>query len=130
MDKFDMDKYNENDKKYLIASPNPITKKEKKVWNYVSFTAGVTEEIIYRGFLIFAFSYIFPNYSVWLILILSSLLFGLAYTYQGLSDIVKTTIVGLLFSMLYIGLNSILPIIIFHFLIDLVAKLGEPETQK
>lgn len=108
----------------------PITKKEKKIWNYVSLTAGITEEIIYRGFLIFAFSYLFPNYSIWLIILFSSLLFGLAHTYQGVSGVVKTTIVGALFSMLYIGLNSILPIIIFHFLIDLVAKLGEPETPK
>lgn len=108
----------------------PITKKEKKLWNYVSLTAGITEEIIYRGFLIFAFSYIFPNYSIWFIILFASLLFGFAHTYQGLSGVVKTTIVGALFSMLYIGLNSILPIIIFHFLIDLVAKLGDPETPK
>lgn len=68
--------------------------------------------------------------SIWLIVLFSSLLFGLAHTYQGISGVVKTTIVGSIFSMLYIGLHSIIPIIIFHFLIDLVAKVGEPETQK
>lgn len=29
----------------------PVTKKDKVIWNQVAWTAGVTEEIIYRGFL-------------------------------------------------------------------------------
>jgi uncharacterized protein len=104
----------------------PITNKEKKIWNYVALTAGVTEEIIYRGFLIFALAYLFPNFSIWLIIALSSLLFGLAHTYQGFTlGVIRTTIFGLLFSILYIGLGSILPLIILHFLIDYLAKLGD-----
>lgn len=103
----------------------PVTTKEKHIWNYVSLTAGITEEIIYRGFLIFAFSYLFPDWSIWLVLILSSLLFGLAHTYQGLAGVIRTTVVGLLFAGLYIGLGSVLPLIVLHFLIDYVAKLGD-----
>ncbi|MGG2106574.1 CPBP family intramembrane glutamic endopeptidase [Lysinibacillus pakistanensis] len=107
----------------------PVTSKEKKLWNYVSLTAGVTEEIIYRGFLIFALSYIFPSFSIWLIIFFSSLLFGLAHTYQGLLGVLKTTMVGILFSGIYIGLGSILPLIVFHFLIDYVAKLGDSKSE-
>ena len=103
----------------------PVTSKEKHLWNYVSSTAGVTEEIIYRGFLMFAFSYIFPDLSIWLVLIFSSLLFGLAHTYQGFSGVIRTTAVGMLFTGLYIVLGSILPLIVLHFLIDYVAKLGD-----
>ena len=103
----------------------PVTRKEKHIWNYVSLTAGVTEEIIYRGFLIFAFSYLFPDLSIWLVLIFSSLLFGLAHTYQGFSGVIRTTVVGVLFACLYIGIGSILPLIVLHFLIDYVAKLGD-----
>lgn len=103
----------------------PVTTKEKHIWNYVSLTAGITEEIIYRGFLIFAFSYLFPDLSIWYVLILSSVLFGLAHTYQGLAGVVRTTVVGLLFAGLYVGLGSILPLIVLHFLIDYVAKLGD-----
>lgn len=109
----------------------PTTKKEKKLWNYVSITAGVTEEIIYRGFLIFALAFLFSNFSIWLVIILASLLFGLAHTYQGLiTGVLRTTIFGIIFSILYIGLGSILPLIVFHFLIDYFAKLGEKETEK
>ena len=110
----------------------PTTKKEKKMWNYVSITAGVTEEIIYRGFLIFALVFLFPNFSIWLIILLSSVLFGLAHTYQGLiTGVLRTTVFGIIFSILYLGLGSILPLIIFHFLINYFAKLGEDiETEK
>ncbi|MCZ0703840.1 CPBP family intramembrane glutamic endopeptidase [Natronobacillus azotifigens] len=75
-------------------------------WNYVSITAGVTGEIIYRGFLIFAFAFLFPHFSIWLIILLVSLLFGLAHTYQGLiTGVLRTTIFGMLFSILYIALG-------------------------
>lgn len=103
----------------------PTTKKEAKLWNYVSLTAGITEEIIYRGFLIFAFAYLFPNLSIWIIVLLASLLFGLAHTYQGAKGVIRTTIIGVFFSILYISLDSILPLIVFHFLIDYVGKLGD-----
>ena len=109
----------------------PVTNKEKKIWNFVSLTAGITEEIIYRGFLIFAFAYLFPDFSIWLVIILSSLLFGLAHTYQGFTTgVLRTTIFGVIFSILYIGIGSILPLIVIHFLIDYVAKLGELKEQK
>ena len=104
----------------------PVTADEKKLWNYVSLTAGVTEEIIYRGFLIFAFSHLFPGFPIWLVILSASVLFGLAHTYQGITGVVKTTIVGVLFSILYIGLGSIVPIILLHFLLDYMAKLGNP----
>lgn len=104
----------------------PVTKQEKKAWNYVSLTAGITEEIIYRGFLIYAFSYLFPDLSIWLVLLLSSVLFGLAHSYQGFAaGILRTTFIGFIFAILYIGLGSIWPIIVLHFLIDYVAKLGD-----
>lgn len=104
----------------------PVTNREKKVWNYVSLTAGVTEEIIYRGFLIFALSFLFSDLSIWLVILLASILFGLAHTYQGfMTGVVRTTIFGIVFSILYIGLGSILPLIVLHFLIDYLAKLGD-----
>ena len=106
----------------------PETVKEKRLWNYVSLTAGITEEVIYRGFLVFALSFLFPEQSIWLVIFFASFLFGLAHTYQGIMGVVRTTIVGLFFSILYIGLGSILPLIILHFLVDYIAKFGGEET--
>ena len=104
----------------------PVTKEEKKWWNFVSITAGVTEEIIYRGFLIFAFSYFFPSLSIWIVLLLSSFIFGLAHTYQGIGEgVIRTSIIGFIFSCFYVSVGSILPLIILHIIIDYVGKLGE-----
>ena len=103
----------------------PVTKQEKKLWTLVSLTAGITEEIIYRGLMIFALSYLLPGLSIWFILIFSSILFGLAHTYQGVKGVVRTTLIGLWFSIVYIGIGSIIPLILFHALVDYFGKIGE-----
>lgn len=125
-------KFNEDKKKQTqnisYAEILPVTDKEKKMWSFVSFTAGVTEEIIYRGFLILSLSYLLPDASIWIVVVLASILFGLAHTYQGfLMGVLRTTLVGMVFSILYIGLGSIIPLIIFHFLVNYLGKLGEGE---
>ncbi|MGE7671989.1 CPBP family intramembrane glutamic endopeptidase [Lysinibacillus sp. NPDC094403] len=107
----------------------PVTKKDKVIWNQVAWTAGITEEIIYRGFLIFAFNALFPEWSIWLVLLCTSIIFGLAHTYQSLSGVIRTTIFGFVFGMLAIALNSIIPLILLHALIDYVGKLGD-ENEK
>lgn len=106
----------------------PVSKKDKKVWTYVSLTAGVTEEIIYRGFLMFAISSLFPDLSIWVVMIIAAILFGLAHTYQGIGNVIRTTIFGLFFCVLYVGLGSIIPLIIFHFLVDYFGKIGTKEV--
>lgn len=112
--------------KSVISPLLPVTETEKRRWNYVSLTAGVTEEVIYRGFAVFAFAYLFPNSSIWLIILLSSLMFGLAHTYQGfLMGFLRTTIFAIVFSIIFIGIGSIIPLIVLHFLVDYIAKLGE-----
>ncbi|WP_462413555.1 CPBP family intramembrane glutamic endopeptidase [Neobacillus sp. Marseille-QA0830] len=113
--------------KTTFADIMPKTIEDRKMWTYVSWTAGITEEMIYRGFSIFALSQLFPDVSLWIILVASSVLFGLAHTYQGVSNVVRTSLVGLFFALIYIGLNSIIPLIVLHFLIDYVGKIGDTE---
>lgn len=108
----------------------PVSKEDKKVWTYVSWTAGFTEEIIYRGFLIYALTTLFPSLSIWIILVLSAFVFGLAHTYQGVGNVVRTSLIGLFFAILYVGLGSILPLIVLHFLIDYVGKIGDEEEKQ
>lgn len=110
----------------VIAHILPKTAEEKKRWNYVSITAGVTEEVIYRGFLIFALIYLFPALSIWIVIVLAAIIFGLAHTYQGfLTGVVRTSVVGVLFCVIYISLDSLLPLIVLHFMVDYIAKLGD-----
>lgn len=105
-----------------IALLLPHTPEEKKYWTLVATTAGLVEEIVYRGFLLFLLSSLFPDLPVFWCILISSALFGLAHTYQGLSGILKTGAVGLLFALVYACTGSLLPGILLHFIMDYAAK--------
>lgn len=120
----EMEKHHLNEKFGVIY---PRTRKEKTRWKYVSFTAGFTEEIIYRGFLIFAILYFFPNVSIWFVLVVAALLFGLAHTYQGISGVIRTGLIGFVFGTIFIGFGTIFPLILLHFLIDLAGGVDVKE---
>jgi len=80
-----------------------------KYFYALSFIAGVSEEIIYRGFVIWYLSAFVP---IWAALIGSAVIFGLAHSYQGVSGFFRTGCAGLLMAALYILSGSIwLPII-------------------
>ncbi len=100
----------------------PRSGTEKRYWGLLSLSAGLTEELIYRGFLIFLLGYLFPGLNIYLCIVISALLFGLAHTYQGLSGVIKTGLFGLLLALVYICTGSILPGILLHFLLDYAAR--------
>jgi len=108
--------------KAAFADMLPVTDRERKWWAAVSVTAGIAEEIIYRGFLFFAFSRLFPSLSVWGVILFTAVLFGLAHTYQGVAGVIRTGAVGAVFAMLFAVTGSILPLVVLHFLIDLMAR--------
>lgn len=97
----------------------PVTRKEKRIWLFVASSAGITEEIIYRAYLFYALPIIFPELSIWAVLLISTLLFGIGHIYQG-SEVIKPSILGLLFGFFYIVMGSVIPIIVIHILQDLV----------
>jgi membrane protease YdiL (CAAX protease family) len=99
----------------------PVTQKEKQTWDWVALTAGITEEILYRGYIFFALALFYPNISLAIILLISTCLFGIGHIYQGV-DAIKPTIIGLLFGVFYITFNSLLPVILIHIVQDLVVR--------
>jgi hypothetical protein len=99
----------------------PKTRQERRTWDFVAINAGITEEIIFRGYLFFILAYFFPNLPLSIILVLSTLIFGLGHIYQGF-EVIKPAIVGLFYGFLFIVFNSIYPIIIIHILQDLVVR--------
>ncbi|MEK6155567.1 CPBP family intramembrane glutamic endopeptidase [Flavobacteriaceae bacterium 3-367] len=99
----------------------PITQREKTLWGYVSITAGIAEEIIYRGYLFYALAVIFPDLSLLYILLITSVIFGLGHSYQG-SNAIKPMLLGLVFGIFYIVFDSVFPIIILHIAQDLVVR--------
>lgn len=81
------------------------------------------EEIIFRGFIINSLNEIFGNnsWSTGMAVVVSSFIFGLLHAYQGLTGIIITGSVGLIFGLAYI-LNGrrIWPLIIVHGVVDTI----------
>ena len=107
----------------------PVTKKEKREWKLLSLSAGITEEIQYRGYLFFAMQLLFPDISIWIVLAVSSAVFGIGHIYQR-KEVYKPLLAGIYFGFLYIVLGSVIPVIIVHTLQDLVVTNLIEEPQK
>jgi membrane protease YdiL (CAAX protease family) len=99
-------------KKYL-----PQTRPELRSFYQVSVTAGIVEEIVYRGFVVWYLTQFIP---LWPAVILSSVGFGLAHSYQGAGGILRVSLVGLGFGILYVVSGSIWLPIIAHVLADVI----------
>jgi len=108
---FSSDEYKSKISKAII----PKTKKEKRMFLGVCLTAGIAEEIVYRGFSIFILASVFPNLSIYIIVFLSAILFGFIHFYQGVKGLIATTIIGLIWGLLYITTGSLILPIIAHF---------------
>lgn len=99
----------------------PITSNEKKVWVVTAISAGITEEILFRGFLFFLMGQLFPALNIFWILGAATLIFGIGHLYQGLTEAVKPMLIGFMFGLFYIAFGSILPCILLHAMQDLCA---------
>ncbi len=96
----------------------PESKAERITWFFVALTAAITEEILFRGYLIYALSTAFSGLPPIMVLIISSMVFGLIHIYQGKWNVLKTGGVGLLLGIIYYVFGSLIPGFIVHFLID------------
>jgi membrane protease YdiL (CAAX protease family) len=86
-------------------------------WIGVSVTAGICEEILYRGFLFFYFREIWGQ-NIWVALVASSFVFALAHVYQGIRGAATTAAVGLVVGSLYAVTGSLLIPVVLHVIID------------
>ena len=91
----------------------------------LAVTAGVCEEFLYRGFAMAALARV--GMAWWIVVIISSLLFGLAHTYQGRGGVVGTAILGLVFGTARTLIPSLLPVMVWHSVVDLVAGVAGPK---
>ena len=94
----------------------PHTANDWKWFRIVAVTAGICEEIIHRGFLIW---YLAALTGQWPAVVLSSIAFGFGHAYQGAGGIFKTTLVGIVFGLLYVFTGSLWAPMLLHAVIDL-----------
>jgi membrane protease YdiL (CAAX protease family) len=101
-----------------VAAILPHNESEYRWFVVVSLTAGVCEELLYRGFLTWVLgAYI----GVPAALLLVAVGFGLAHAYQGRRGILKTAGVGLVLGAVVLATGWLGPAMITHALVDLVA---------
>lgn len=99
----------------------PVTAQEKRSWACTALTVGFAEELLFRGFLLYALGALFPALPVTAVLLISTALFGLGHLYQGIGEAVKPLLLGFLFGVFAIAFGTILPCILLHAMQDLCA---------
>ncbi len=98
----------------------PQTENEYSLFKYLSITAGITEEILFRGFLIWGFS-LYTN--IWVASLLALLSFTMGHLYQGTAaNLIKVSLAGAFMTGLYLVSGSLIPGIIAHAAIDLASN--------
>lgn len=97
----------------------PATHEERVWFAVVSITAGICEEVLYRGFLIRYFSDGPWHLNLALALLISSIFFGLAHGYQGLSGIITTGCFGAFMAIVFFITGSLWLPMILHAFLDL-----------
>lgn len=95
----------------------PDTAGEHGAFCLLGVTAGITEEIIFRGYLIWAFSQVV---SLPVAALIALALFGVFHAYQGLGGLFAATFAGAVMTVLFLLSGSLLPVIVLHALIDVV----------
>lgn len=96
----------------------PHTAEEAGRFIWVSLTAGVCEETLYRGFLMW---YCGALGGFWAALLGSSALFGFGHLYQGWKGVGRTGLIGLFFAVLYSLTGSLVLPTVLHAAIDAYA---------
>lgn len=102
-----------------VIAELPHTTFERLVWLLVAVSAGICEELVYRGYLLRQFE-AFAR-SRWVAVVLQAALFGLAHAEQGAGVVVRFAVYGVLFAALTIARRSLLPAILAHVAIDVAS---------
>lgn len=101
----------------------PTLLAEMPAYTIMCISAGVFEEIVYRGFLVRyaeALTNNLPGAALWAVLA-PALLFSIAHYYQGAKAVFKILVLSLLFGMIFWYSGSLLLVILLHFAVDFIS---------
>ncbi|HEX5122285.1 MAG TPA: CPBP family intramembrane glutamic endopeptidase [Rhodanobacteraceae bacterium] len=94
----------------------PHTPAELCLWVALSLSAGIGEEVIFRGYLITAFE---PLLGVWGAALCSLVVFTLAHAYQGARWMWIPGVYGFALTLVVLLSGSLFPAIVLHALVDI-----------
>ena len=106
----------------------PASWTERRWWVLVGLTAGICEEVLFRGFL---FHYLHAWMNLTLALAVAAAIFGLQHLYQGAKGVASTTVAGGLFGLLFLLSGSLLLPMVLHAAMDLrmLVILRPPDSE-
>jgi len=93
----------------------PHTPGEFRRFILLSITAGICEELLFRGYLVWVLQSLI---GLWPAAIVSMVVFGLGHAYQGRAHAPRAFLAGVFLGLLALGTRSILPGMALHALID------------
>lgn len=101
-----------------IADLLPRTPAERRGWMTFSISAGITEEVLYRAFVMSVLANLLPAAPAAPIVLISAAVFGLAHLYEGWKGVFLTAVLGVVFSTVVLSAGLVAAMAL-HALIDL-----------
>lgn len=99
----------------------PRTRPERLRFILLAATASVAEEIVWRGFVVFAIAQWLPTATPFMVIGISAVVFGIAHLYQGWVGMLATACLGGVLCVIYMGTGNLLLPIVLHFAVNLRA---------
>lgn len=112
-----------------VAPLLPVGGRERRWFGMVAVTAGVCEEVVYRGFLV-RYLMSVGHLSLGAALVVSAVVFGLGHAYQGVLGMVGAGLLGYVLAQLYATTGSLWMPIVAHVLLDLRVLLLVPRSPR
>jgi membrane protease YdiL (CAAX protease family) len=104
-----------------LQSLLPATRWELAVFTGVAVTAGICEELLYRGWLVNFLAVAVG--SIWGGVVAGAAVFGLAHAYQGSRGMLLAGVLGLVFGCLFVSLGSLVPGQVLHAAVDVAGGI-------
>lgn len=111
-----------------LAPMLPRSPSERLGWAALSVTAGVTEEVIWRGFGLALLFALLPGAHPAVPIVLAAAAFGWAHFYQGFTGMLATGVLGGILALLFWVSGSLLLPMLLHALLDLPPALKRVST--
>ncbi len=98
----------------------PHSAREARAFMPVAVTAGIAEEVLFRGFLIW---YLAQWMNVFAAAAFALLFFTLAHSYQGYRGAIRVALIGLWLSAIFLLAESLYPVIFLHIVVDVAGGI-------
>ncbi len=112
-----------------LATLFPDSNQDRRWFGGISIGAGISEELVYRGFLMYYVSANVPHVNVPEKVLLTSLIFGFGHLYQGWKGVLSTGLGGIIFALFYVLSGSLLPSAVLHAVTDYKLLLMLPPEE-